>query len=126
MASYAAFYLAGLYPLPATRQFLLSSPFFREITWFNPVFDSTTTVRSVGFTGEGGDVFVKHVTINGTPSTTRCFLEWDVFLNPNGTVIEIELGGDDSLGCSIGGVGGAGGDGDGLPPSLSTGGCDSG
>ena len=28
MASYAAFYLAGLYPVPATRQYLLSSPFF--------------------------------------------------------------------------------------------------
>ncbi|KAL0564819.1 hypothetical protein V5O48_017219, partial [Marasmius crinis-equi] len=26
----------------------------REITWFNPVFNSTTTMRSVGFTGEGG------------------------------------------------------------------------
>lgn len=29
MGSYVAFYLAGMYPLPGTRQFLISSPFFQ-------------------------------------------------------------------------------------------------
>ena len=36
MGSYVAFYLAGLYPLPATKQFLLSSPYFPSISFFNP------------------------------------------------------------------------------------------
>jgi putative alpha-1,2-mannosidase len=64
MASYVAFYLAGLYPLPGTRQVLLSSPFFPEIAFTNPVFNSTTTIRARNFagnakTGTGGRVFVK-------------------------------------------------------------------
>ena len=64
MGSYAAFYLAGLYPLPATRQILLSSPYFPEISFRNPVLNTTTTLRANGFQGNpkngtGGHVFVK-------------------------------------------------------------------
>lgn len=64
MGSYVAFYLAGLYPLPATRQFLLSSPYFREISFQNPVLKTTTTIRANGFRGNpkngtGGHVFVQ-------------------------------------------------------------------
>jgi hypothetical protein len=64
MGSYATFYLAGLYPLPATEQVLLSSPFFREISFFNPVFNTTTVIRSNNFNGNpengtGGQVFVQ-------------------------------------------------------------------
>jgi hypothetical protein len=64
MGSYAAFYLAGMYPLPATAQILLSSPYFPEISFFNPVFNKTTTIVANGFKGNpangtGGSVFVK-------------------------------------------------------------------
>ena len=64
MGSFAAFLLAGLYPIPATRQFLLSSPFFAQISFNNPVFNKTTTIRSNNFAGNpdngaGGKVFVQ-------------------------------------------------------------------
>lgn len=64
MGSYVAFYLAGLYPLPATSQFLLGSPYFPEISFTNPVLGTTTTIKSNGFRGNpadgtGGNVFVK-------------------------------------------------------------------
>lgn len=64
MASYAVFYLAGLYPVPATRQFLLSSPYFPQVSFFNPLFNSTTTIVANGFqgnptSGTGGHVFVE-------------------------------------------------------------------
>lgn len=64
MGSYVAFYLAGLYPLPATRQFLLSSPYFSQISFTNPIFKTTTTIRATNFKGNpkdgtGGTVFVK-------------------------------------------------------------------
>lgn len=64
MASYAFFYLAGLYPLPATRQLLLSSPFFPSISFTNPLFNTTTTILARNFRGNptngtGGTVFVK-------------------------------------------------------------------
>lgn len=71
MGSYAAFYLAGMYPVPATRQILLSSPYFPEISFYNPTFGKTTTIKARGFqgnpaNGEGGSVFVK-VTIGIYP-----------------------------------------------------------
>jgi hypothetical protein len=64
MGSYVAFYLAGMYPLPATGQILLSSPYFPQISFYNPVFNTTTTIIAKGFkgnpsSGTGGTVFVK-------------------------------------------------------------------
>ncbi|KAF8797553.1 hypothetical protein BYT27DRAFT_7228919 [Phlegmacium glaucopus] len=119
MGSYIFFYLAGLYPLPATTQYLLSSPFFPQIYFFNPLFNTTTTIISQGFTGNppdgtGGKVFVQSVTVNGKPYKSNCYLDWDVFVN--GSLVELSLTDDITLGC---------GSGEGaLPPSLSTGGYD--
>lgn len=137
MASYAAFYLAGLYPVPATRQFLLSSPYFRQISFKNPVFGTTTTIKSKNFSGNpangiGGNIFVKvrnsynipgasmdcrfeqSVTVNGKPYKSNCYLDWDVFIS--GAVVELTLTSNINVTC---------GDGpNALPPSLSTGGFD--
>ncbi|PIL28599.1 hypothetical protein GSI_08641 [Ganoderma sinense ZZ0214-1] len=120
MGSYAAFYLAGLYPVPATRQYLLSSPYFPAISFFNPLFNTTTTIRATNFAGNpasgtGGTVFVKNVTIDGVPAKSNCFLEWDVF--EKGATVELTLTDDINVGCGGNGV-------DTLPPSLSTGGFD--
>ncbi|KDR66497.1 hypothetical protein GALMADRAFT_147915 [Galerina marginata CBS 339.88] len=117
MGSYAAFYLAGMYPLPATQQILISSPYFPQISFFNPIFNTTTTIVSHGFTGNppdgtGGNVFVKSISVNGKPSKSNCFLDWDVFVS--GSLVELTLSNDITLGCGSGK--------DALPPSLSTGG----
>ncbi|KAH9846718.1 glycoside hydrolase family 92 protein [Lenzites betulinus] len=119
MASYVAFFLAGLYPVPATKQYLLSSPFFPQISFFNPAFNSTTTIIAHNFAGNpsdgtGGTVFVQNVTIDGKPAKSNCFLEWDVF--QRGATVELTL--TDNLEVTCGDVAGA------LPPSLSTGGFD--
>ncbi|KAH7911239.1 glycoside hydrolase family 92 protein [Hygrophoropsis aurantiaca] len=117
MASYAVFFLAGMYPLPATRQFLLASPYFQQISFFNPLFNTTTTIKASGFAGnpkdgKGGNVFVKSVTIDGEPWKSNCYLEWDVFVK--GSTVELELTDDITVTC--------GDAADALPPSLSTGG----
>ncbi|KAI0260073.1 glycoside hydrolase family 92 protein [Gloeopeniophorella convolvens] len=119
MGSYAFFYLVGMYPLPATRQVLLSSPFFPSISFQNPIFNTTTTIRAKNFSGNpangtGGAVFVKSVTINGIPWKSTCFLDWDVF--EQGATIELGLTNDITVPC--------GSTPDALPPSLSTGGYD--
>lgn len=64
MGSYALSYMLGLYPLPGTKQYLLSSPYFRKISITNPVLKKTTTFIANNFTGNpgdgiGGNVFVK-------------------------------------------------------------------
>ncbi|KIK62310.1 glycoside hydrolase family 92 protein [Collybiopsis luxurians FD-317 M1] len=116
MASYTAFSLAGMYPVPATRQFLLSSPFFPSISFFNPLFNSTTTIKANGFGGNPADgvgkVFVQNVTVNGEPYKSNCYLEWDVFVN--GSLVELTLTDDPNVSCGSGD--------EALPPSLSTGG----
>lgn len=117
MASYAVFYLMGMYPLPATRQFLLASPYFPKVTYYNPLFNTTTTIIANNFRGNpqngvGGTVFVKSVTIDGQPWHSNCYLDWDVFVS--GSTVELELTSDIDTTCGEGP--------DGLPPSLSTGG----
>ncbi|OAX39419.1 glycoside hydrolase family 92 protein [Rhizopogon vinicolor AM-OR11-026] len=117
MASYAVFYLVGMYPLPATRQFLLASPYFPKVSFYNPLFNTSTTIIAKNFEGnpadgKGGTVFVKSVTIDGQPWHSNCYLDWDVFVN--GSTIELELTSDIDTPCGEGP--------DALPPSLSTGG----
>ncbi|GJE96620.1 glycoside hydrolase family 92 protein [Phanerochaete sordida] len=119
MGSYVAFYLAGLYPLPATRQFLLSSPYFPSISFTNPILGNATTIRVTNFAGNpasgtGGQVFVKSVTIDGAPWHSNCFIDWDAFRA--GSTIELEVTTDINVPC--------GKDASALPPSLSTGGYD--
>jgi len=113
MGSYVAFNLLGLYPLPATKQFLISSPFFPRITIHNPVYDSLVTIIAHNFDGHNGkNIFVKRIKINGYEWKSTCFVEWDVFTQP--TTIDLELTDDRNVPCGRGN--------DALPPSLSMGG----
>ncbi|KAI3612903.1 glycoside hydrolase family 92 protein, partial [Moniliophthora roreri] len=116
MGSYVAFYLVGLYPLPGTTQFLLSSPYFKEVSFFIPVLNKTTIIKANGFVGNpedgtGGTVFVKSVRVNGEVYKSNCYLDWDVFVN--GSIVDLELTDDINVTCGDGPQA--------LPPSLSTG-----
>lgn len=137
MASYVVMHMLGLYPVPGTRQFLLSSPFFPKVSIYNPLFKKTTTISTTGFQGNPapgatGNVFVKSksthpseltytdmlisfsqgVTIDGKPWKSTCYLDWDVF--SLGSSVVLELSNDPNLPCGTGN--------EALPPSLSTGG----
>ncbi|QRV87315.1 glycoside hydrolase family 92 protein [Ceratobasidium sp. AG-Ba] len=119
MASFAAFYLVGLYPLPATRQVLVSSPWFPTINITNSVTGATTTINALGFKGnptesQRGDIFVQNITVNDKPWESRCWLDWDVF--ETGGRVDLQLG--DSANQTCGESTAA------LPASLSTGGYD--
>lgn len=52
MASFVVFHMLGLYPLPGTREFLVSSPFFRTVRIRNPLLGKTTTIRVHEFEGD--------------------------------------------------------------------------
>ncbi len=60
MGSYVVFNLAGLYPVPATKQFLLSSPFFPSVSFFNPLFNTKTTIRAINFSPQAIYIQVRH------------------------------------------------------------------
>ena len=63
MGSYVAFNLLGLYPLPATKEFLIPSPFFKSVKIRNPLLGTTTTISTRGLqrnlTDEGRNIYVK-------------------------------------------------------------------
>ena len=67
------FHMLGLYPLPATREFLISSPFFRTVRIRNPLFGTTTTIRTHGFEGMG-NVYVKVRHFSMKPITSVIYL----------------------------------------------------
>lgn len=55
MASYAVFLLAGLYPVPATKQYLLSSPSFPSVSFSNKLLNTTTTIKAINWAGNPPD-----------------------------------------------------------------------
>lgn len=59
MGSYVAFNMLGLYPLPATRQLLISSPFFRRVSFVNPLLGTRTTIFAPDLDPENGVIYVK-------------------------------------------------------------------
>ncbi|KAN0133100.1 Glycosyl hydrolase family 92 domain containing protein [Lactarius tabidus] len=102
MGSFVVFHLAGY----NQQQFLLSSPFFPSVSFFNPLFNTTTTIRTRNFSPQA--IFVKSVTVDGKLWKSNCFIEWDVFVH--GATVELELTDDPNVTCGE------------LLPSLSTGG----
>ena len=135
MGTWATFLLLGLYPVPATRQYLLSSPWFPKVSFHNPVFNSTTTIIAHGFDGNPangtGQIFVQasgmsgdvrgyltanqqNVTVNGEPWNSTCYIDWSAF--EVGATIELQLTDNANVTCGDGPQA--------LPPSLSTGGFD--
>lgn len=120
MASLLSFHLLGLYPVPSTTQLLILSPFTPKYTIHNSFLNISTTVTTVNFDPRsvqktipaGTAAYVKNVTINGAPSTSRCHVDfYDAFRLGGEVVITLTANkteADDCLGA--------------LPESISTGG----
>ncbi|KAJ7220563.1 glycosyl hydrolase family 92-domain-containing protein [Mycena pura] len=124
MASLLTFHMLGMYPVPASKQLLVGSPFVSAYTLRNDFLGTSTSFSVIGFDKTtlqatppaGARVFVKSITVNGKPSASLCWLDFDDVVG--GGSIEIEVYGDATAAA-------AAGCGDGpsaLPDSLETGG----
>ncbi|KAJ6598444.1 glycosyl hydrolase family 92-domain-containing protein [Mycena vulgaris] len=124
MASLLTFHILGLYPVAASKQLLIGSPLVSAYTLRNDLLGTRTAVSVLGFDKAGlgaappagARVFVKSVTINGAPSASLCWIDFDDIVG--GGRVEIEVYGDAVAAA-------AAGCGDGphaLPDSLETGG----
>ncbi|KZV84438.1 glycoside hydrolase family 92 protein [Exidia glandulosa HHB12029] len=109
MAALLVFHLLGLYPIPATRQLLLGSPFVSSYTLRNDVLGTTTTVSVKNFDrgtlnatpAAGTNLFVQSITVNGEVKDTVCWLSFDDLTG--GGNIEIAVGSTPlSSGCGSG------------------------
>lgn len=84
MATLLMFHLLGLYPVPSTREFLIVSPFVPSYTLDNSLF-GTVTVTARNFDPsslqekipDGARAYVRSVSINGKPQSSRCHISFD-------------------------------------------------
>ncbi|KAF8201195.1 glycosyl hydrolase family 92-domain-containing protein [Mycena galopus ATCC 62051] len=124
MSALLTFHILGLYPVAASKQLLIGSPLLSAYTLRNDFFGTSTSFTVSGFdkTGltatppAGASVFVKSITINGAPSASLCWIDFDDVIG--GGSIEIEVYSDADAAATAGC-----GDGpNALPDSLGTGG----
>lgn len=123
MGSFVAFALSGLFPVPGQSVYLISPPFFRSVSYANPITNHTATIRNVGGTSNATsdgriEGFVQNATLNGQ-NLTRNWVSHQELFGPAGGAAGESSGGDTVLelflGASEGEIWGRGpGD---VPPS---------
>ncbi|KAJ7604653.1 glycosyl hydrolase family 92-domain-containing protein [Roridomyces roridus] len=124
MAALLTFHILGLYPVAASKQLLIGSPLLSAFTLRNDFLGTSTAFTVTGFDKNGlsatppagAAVFVKSITINGNPSESICWIDFDDVVG--GGTVEIEVYGDATAAAAAGCGEGV----NALPDSLSTGG----
>jgi putative alpha-1,2-mannosidase len=101
--------MMGLFPVPGQNVYLITPPFFPEISIMNKVSGNKATIRNVGFDAEYKNIYIQSATLNGV-AYTKNWIGHEFFVD--GGVLELTLGPVES-------AWGAGYED--LPPSLSTG-----
>ncbi|KAH9475893.1 putative secreted glycosidase [Psilocybe cubensis] len=97
MAALLIFHLLGLYPVPASRQLLLSTPFLSSYTLHNGLLGTDTTVTVSGFDPAtlvkapptGSRLYVQSVTIKGKASSSVCWIQFDDLVGGGQIVITV-------------------------------------
>ncbi|KAI1322739.1 glycoside hydrolase family 92 protein [Xylariaceae sp. FL0255] len=109
MGAFSAFAFMGFYPVAGQSVYLLTPPFFREISIRAPDGRRQATIRADGATNLGDNVYIQSARLNGVPYT-RNWISHDFFAR--GGVLELTLGTQEgSWGTRP----------EDLPPSMSTG-----
>ncbi|KAF8066727.1 glycosyl hydrolase family 92-domain-containing protein [Lyophyllum atratum] len=123
MASLLAFHIIGLYPVPASTQLLIGSPFLSSFTINNNAFGTQTKFTVKGFDAttlvaappKGSRLFVKSVKVNGKAGSL-CWIDFKDVVGGGEVVIEVD---GDAAAAAERGCGATVGA---LPDSLETGG----
>ncbi|KAI3394405.1 hypothetical protein diail_2817 [Diaporthe ilicicola] len=94
MGSFLFFSMLGLFPVAGQDVYLISAPFFREVSLTHPVTGNTATVRVVdGWDPAYKSIYIQNVTVNGQP-WTRSWIGHQVFTE--GWTVELSLGTNES------------------------------
>src|SRR5699024_11126610 len=67
MGAFLFFSVMGLFPVAGQNVYLISPPFFEEISIRSPQTGKTATVRNIGFVPSYKKVYVQKATVNGKP-----------------------------------------------------------
>lgn len=93
MGSFVVLSMMGLWPVPGQDVYLITPPYFKEVSITNPVTGKVSTIRNVNFDSEYESIYVQRATLNGKP-WSKNWLTHDFFIE--GGVLELELGGNES------------------------------
>jgi len=108
MATVLSFHLLGLYPVPSSTQLLVLSPFIPKYTIHNSFLNVSTTVTTVNYNAKsvqkkipaGVAAYVKSVTINGVPASSRCHVDfYDTFRIGGDIIITLTSDKSDANSC---------------------------
>ncbi|KAI1827014.1 alpha-1,2-mannosidase-like protein [Xylaria intraflava] len=109
MGAFSAFAFMGFFPVAGQDVYLLTAPFFREVSIRTPDGRGWATLRNANFDPEYTNFYIQSATLNGKPYTKN-WITHDFFTG--GGVLEFVLGPEESdWGTQE----------ENLPPSLSTG-----
>jgi putative alpha-1,2-mannosidase len=107
MGSFVMLSMMGLWPVPGQDVYLVTPPYFKEVSIKNAVTGKTATIRNVNFDASYKSIFIQSAKLNGE-TWTKNWLTHDFFTQ--GGVLELELGSTESK---------WGTQAEDLPPSLS-------
>jgi putative alpha-1,2-mannosidase len=106
MGSFESLSMMGVWPVAGPDVYLISPPFFEEVSITNALTGKVATIRNLNFDSSYTNIYIQNVTRNGQPWTNN-WISHDFFLN--GGTLEITLGdSESSWGTST----------EDLPPSL--------
>jgi predicted alpha-1,2-mannosidase len=107
MGSFVVLSMMGLWPVPGQDVYLITPPYFKEVSIRNPVTNKVATIRNVNFDPSYESIYIQSAKWNDKP-WTKNWLTHDFFAE--GGVLELELGPKESeWGTRI----------EDLPPSIS-------
>ena len=89
MGAFLFFSVMGLFPVAGQNVYLISPPFFEEISIRSPQTGKTATVRNIGFDPSYKKVYVQKATVNGKP-WTKSWIGHEFFTE--GWMLELTLG----------------------------------
>lgn len=110
MGSFIALAMMGLFPVPGQNVYLITPPFFREVSIKHGITGKVATIKNVGFDPSYEAIYIQSVKRDGE-EWTKNWIGHDFF--EQGGVLELELGKKESKWGTRE---------EDLPPSLSTGG----
>ncbi|GJC81351.1 putative secreted glycosidase ARB_07629 [Colletotrichum liriopes] len=93
MGAFLAFSVMGLFPVAGQDVYLITPPFFEEVSVKSPTTGKTATVRCVGFDAAYKNIYVQSARLGGE-AYNRSWIGHDFFTQ--GRTLELTLGGEES------------------------------
>ncbi|KAJ5135948.1 secreted glycosidase [Penicillium atrosanguineum] len=89
MGSFVVLSMMGLWPVPGQDVYLITPPYFKEVSITNPISGKVSTIRNVNFDPGYKSIYIQTAKLNGKP-WSKNWLTHDFFIE--GGVLELELG----------------------------------